>query len=68
MVLLRLETCMDRDGWKLSQTDGPQVLPASLIFPARADAVEFAKQRCATCDCLMVIRGKPDDASLRLSA
>jgi hypothetical protein len=53
MIQMQLEPCTERAGWRLTQTGGPGLLPASMIFAIRADAVDFAKQRCEHSGCAM---------------
>jgi hypothetical protein len=50
---MQLESCTGRPGWRLTQTGGPGLLAASMIFAIRTDAVEFAKQRCEHTGCAM---------------
>lgn len=55
-VLLRLEACTDRDGWKLSQLDGQTLPRMPMTFGARSEAVDYAKTQCRAIGCNFVIR------------
>ncbi|OAI56419.1 hypothetical protein AYO49_04375 [Verrucomicrobiaceae bacterium SCGC AG-212-N21] len=65
MIQMRLESCTDRAGWRLTQTGGPGLLPASIIFALRADAVDFARQRCEHSGCVMTLRDSKQDQASR---
>ena len=69
-ILLRLEACENDAGesWQLSQMNGPTLLSDPMFFPARSDAVEYAKQQCGNLGCDFVIRSAKRDRTMEEAA